>query len=473
MLAQDTSDSIRTAVRLMKAMFPEPAQCDVEKASLLTSLAQKTIEGTEQDVVALRNLDVSAFSDGPFNLHKIIMVWLTRQVAQGHGGVIVGRSILLENHPWKQTADKALADAFNMWSLSHARLIWNWWISDPALIAPSEVLISEQFHGVEDDLRQSLPADIPSSVRPELLRMCSNKRFYLLCSAILVRASDLSAIDKFRASIGNGRGSCASSRLSEIANGVSGTDLVDVALTIQDARIIDLAGIAVTRDPGLLRGLDAHDPGWRAVWISALEKGHGLFDGISQPTIAAHAAFDAMLAGSIIPPFLIEKLAISPSSDMIAYSRHSELWNTLPAATRKKSVTTAAEGWLSRFSSDPGLSSCTLEPELEQEVIVLWRSSPARLSPVSLLEFWQRFSSILTEGDFEKWLSSYHSQLTSLEAIGIGKLVYKNDWGRAAQELIRKARSGRNDLLPTSINYGASSISGTSCISRYLQVSPL
>jgi hypothetical protein len=379
----------------------------------------------------------------------MISEWITRQVAQDQGGVIVGRSILVESHPWKQIANEALVDAFSSWSTNHARLLWHWWISDPALIAPSEILIPEQLCVVEDDLRRSLPADIPSSVRSELLRMCSNKRFYLLCSAILLRAPDLSPVEKFRTQLSMLVDSVQAAGLPEIANGVSGADLVNVALTIQDARIIDLAGLAVKRDPQLLRGMDAHDPGWRAIWISAIEKGQGVFDGINQPSLAAHAVFDAMLGGSITEPSLIEKLAISPSSDLIAYSRRSELWNALPTATRQKSVTTAAEGWLSRFSSEPGLSSRTFEPELEREVLALWRSSPTLLNPVSLIEFWPRFSSTLTEADFEKWLSSYRSQLTPLEAIAIGKLIHENAWSRAAREVIRKAKSGRSDFLPT------------------------
>ena len=449
MMAQDTSDSIRTAVRLMKAMFPEPAQCDVEKASLLNSLGQKTIKGTEQDVIALRNLDVSAFSEGPSSLHKMILEWLTRQVAQGRGGVNFGPSALLENHPWKQVADKAVADAFKSWSTNHAQLLWHWWIADSALIAPSEILVPEQLHGVEADLRRSLPINIPSSARSELLSMCSSRRFYLLSSAILLSAPDLSPVDKFRAQLAMLVDRVREVGLPEIANGVSGADLVDVALTIQDARITNLAGQAVTRNPELLEGMDAHDPGWRAVWISAIEKGQGLFDGVRHPTLAAHSVFDAMLAGSIVELVLIEKLAISPSSDLIAYGRRSELWNVLSAGTRQESVTAAAEGWLSRFTGEPGICSCALEPELEQEAIRLWRSTPTRLSPGSLLEFWQRFSSTLTEVDFENWLSSYNSQLTPLEAIGIGKLIHENAWTRASRGVIRRAKSGRNDFLPT------------------------
>jgi hypothetical protein len=168
-----------------------------------------------------------------------------------------------------------------------------------------------------------------------------------------------------------------------------------------------------------------------------------------QPSLAAHAVFDAMLAGSIIQPVLIDNLVTAPLSDLIAYSRRTELWNALPTVTRQMSVATAADGWLLRFLSEPGLNSSALEPELEREVLAIWRSSPNRLSPLSLLEFWQRFSSVLTETDFENWLSAYHFQLSPLEAIGIGKLIHENAWDHAGRLVISRAKSGRNDLLPT------------------------
>jgi hypothetical protein len=449
MLDQDTSDSIRSAVRLMKTMFPEPDQCEVEKASLLEALVQKTVRGTEEDVIALRNLDGSSFFSGPTSLHTIILKWLNQQIEQGKGAAVFARTVLLGNDPWKHIADKAVSQAFRSWSINQARLLWHWWTSDSSLIVSSEVLIPRNVSDVESDLMRSLPASIPSQTRTEVLRVCSNRRLYLLSGSVLRNAADMPAVDKFRAQLSLLADGVTEIGLSEMANGISAVDLVNVALTIQDKRIVHLAGQTIRRDPELLGAMDASDPGWRAIWASALDNGHRLFDGVSQPAIAARAVFEAVLNGSVVQPVLVEKLACSPSSNLIAYEHRRELMNKLSPDVRREAVSATAEAWLSRFSNEFSLGLVVLEPELEQEVLRLWRSSPGRLSPVLLPEFWQRFASKLTEADFENWLSSYSLQLCPLEAISLGKLILENDWNRSAKDVIRRAKSGRNDLLPT------------------------
>jgi hypothetical protein len=448
MLAQDTPDSIGTAVRLMKFMFPEPAQCGAEKARLLNLFAQKTVNGIEQDVIALRNLDVSAFSQGYSSVQQMISEWVAKQVSHGQVGVTFSRAVLLEVHPWKQVADEAMFDAFETWSANHARVLWHWWVSDPVLIAPSSVLIPKPPDGVEKDLLQTRPANIPSSARAELLKLCSERHFYLLGSAILSDAADLSVVEKLKTQLNLFVDPLQEAGLPEIATLVSGAELVDAALIIQDARIVDLAGLAVTRQPDLLAGMNARDLSWRAIWISALEKGQDLFDGITQPNLVANDVFDTLLGGSIIESALVERLAITQSSDLINYRRRSEVWGLLSETARRESISTAAQAWLSRFPNEASLGSKDLEPELENEIIRLWRSTPSLLSAVSLLEFWQLFSSTLTETDFVNWLS-HNSQMTPLEAIGIGKLIHENSWPEATRDVIRRARCGRSDLLPT------------------------
>ena len=63
MRQEGTVDSIRAAVRILNVMFPGVEQAATEKASALGVLVQKTIEGSDQDVLALRNLARSPTSN--------------------------------------------------------------------------------------------------------------------------------------------------------------------------------------------------------------------------------------------------------------------------------------------------------------------------------------------------------------------------------------------------------------------------
>jgi hypothetical protein len=448
MRGEGTADSIRVAVRLLNAMIPRPDHSGIEKASVLGTLVQKTIEGSEQDVLALRNLDVSAFPTGPGSLREAITGWLRRQVVQDRGGVLVGRAILVESHQWKQVAEAALIDAFTPWKPDHARLLWRWWITDVALVAPTEVLVPAGPNEVEEEFISSIPAEIPTPVRPPVLLLCRRRRWYLLHSAVLATDPDLTPNERLRSQLEIQVDLDGVAGLNWMASRMTSSELIDAALIIQDERVVGLAGEAVKRDPTLLQNIDARNPAWRAIWTSAVQHGHGLFGGISEPSTAAHAVLDALLAGSMIAPQMTELLALSPSSSLATYPRRKDIWDLLPPPVCARSVATTAEEWLTRFLAEPELDSSAIEPELEEAVLALWRSSPARIEAASLLGFWQRFSSGLSERDFLTWLNAYRRSLTQLEAVAIGRLIKQNAWYRGAEDLITGAKCSRRDLIP-------------------------
>jgi hypothetical protein len=448
MREEGTVDSIRTAVRLLNAMIPRPEESAIEKASVLGALVQKTIEGSEQDVLALRNLDVAAFESGPASLRKAIAGWLHLQIVQNRGGVLVGRAILVESHPWKQLAEAALVEAFSPWTPDQARLLWRWWITDTAIVTPSEVLIPETLQA-EQDFALSIPVEIPPPLCPPVLLLCRKRKWYLLHSAVLNGDPDLTPVERLRSQLEIQPDLSGVAGLQQLTSRMTSSELIDAALLIQDARIVGLAGEALKREPALVQNIDASNPAWRAVWTAAVERGHGLFDGISQPSVAAHSVMDALLAGSAIAPVLIEQLAVSPSSSLASYRRRKEIWNSLPASVRTRSVATAAAEWLTRFLAEPEFDPSALEPELQDVVVALWRSSPARVPAASIPSFWQRFSPSLTEADFLSWLDASRFSLTQLEAVALGRLMKEKGWQRAADDLIRRAKSGRRDVLPS------------------------
>lgn len=447
MREEGTVDSIRTAVRLLNAMIPRPEQSTIEKAFVLGALVQKTIEGSEQDVLALRNLDVSAFETGPASLRKAIAGWLHQQVVQDCGGVLVGRAILVESHSWKHLAEAALIDAFTPWKLGHARLLWRWWIADTDLVGPSEILIPDEPNQVEEDLALSIPAEIPSPLRPAVLLLCRRRGWYLLHSAALTTDPDLTPVERFRSQLEIQTDLNDIAGLQGIASRMTSSELIDAARIIQDARVVSLAGEAVKCEPKLLQNIDTKNPAWRAIWTSAVEHGHGLFDGITNPSSAAHDMLDALLAGAQVAP-MIYQLVISPSSSLVTYPRRKEIWELLPAPIRVQSVASTAEAWLTRFLAEPEFDQSALGPELEQAILTTWRSSPSRVGAASVFGFWQRFSSSLSEADFIVWLNDYRSSLTHLEAVAIGRLVKEKEWYRAAEDVIRRAKHHRRDLRP-------------------------
>lgn len=448
MLKEDTVDSIRAAVRLLNVMIPQPEQAIGEKAQILERLVEKTIVGPELDLLAMRNLDVSGFATGQAGLRHAITGWVRKHVFQDQGGTDLARAILLESNPWKLLAERALIDAFVPWEPDHARSLWHWWKSDSDLVIPSEILISDSANQVESDFVQSIPSEIHESLRSPLLSICRNRNWYILHSAVLVASPDVTPIEKFRSQLELQIQQSGTEDLRRIASHVGNGELMQAALVIQDVRLFDLAGEAVKREPALLQNIDATNPAWRAIWTSAIEHGHRLFDGISEASTAAYAVLDAAIAGSEVAPKMLQELALCPSSRLAMYSRRKDLWNLIPTAVRGQSLRVTAEDWLKCFLADPGFDESPLETELEQAVLAFWRASPLRIGAGSLPSFWQRFSSKLSEVDFLSWLNASGPPLTQLEAVGIGRFINEKAWRRSVEQLTKLARHDRPDLRP-------------------------
>ena len=249
-----------------------------------------------------------------------------------------------------------------------------------------EVLIPQGPNEVEANFRVSIPAEIPKPVRPPVLLLCRNRGWYLLHSAVLAADPDLTPVERLRCQLEIQVDLKGVSGLQEVASRMTNIELIGAALIIQDARVVDLAGEAVKQEPTLLQNIDARNPAWRAIWTSAVEHGSGLFNGISEPSVAAHAVLDAVLAGSTVAPLMIEQLAVAPPSRLVTYPRRRDVWgNVSPSAVRGQSVATTADQWLMRFMTEPDFDRSALEPKLVEAVLALWRSSPGRVGASSLL----------------------------------------------------------------------------------------
>jgi hypothetical protein len=127
MLEKGTTDGTRVAVRLLGAMAPEPTQATAEKKVVLARLADETADGAEDDVLGLRNMDVSPFSTANTVLREAIARWLLGCVKKGQGGEIVAREALLVRNPWERTARAAFGDIIQHWDRKVAALLWTWW----------------------------------------------------------------------------------------------------------------------------------------------------------------------------------------------------------------------------------------------------------------------------------------------------------------------------------------------------------
>jgi len=445
MLEADTADSIRAAVRLLNVMEPQPDQLQGEKETLLNRLVTKTVDGTEDDVLGLRNLDLAGFATAPKTIQGVIAAWMRLRIAQGFGGLRVATEIYLADHAWKQIASIALSEAFEPWASDNASLLWDWWVSEPPLVAPSQVLVPVRGEA-ESDLLSAVPPAVSKELRVPMLSLSKDRGWNLLHGAVLAAAPDLTTAEKLRYQLQAEADLASSDGLTFLIGKLEPAEMFTAALEVRDVRLLDFAGKAAAKTPILMASLNASLPAWRVVWLSYIETGRDVFDGITDPRAAAHAALDAMLAGETIPEQLLVPIAIDQRSDLVSYMRRADLWKALPSSVTQRALRMTAQAWLTQFLADPTFDPVALEDELQEAIITSWRSRPSVATPSGLVRLWSRFAAALSENDFLAWVATYNTSFTRLEATAIGRLVSQQKWTYAAADLVRRLRNGRSDL---------------------------
>ncbi|MGO9256338.1 MAG: hypothetical protein ACLQU1_08570 [Bryobacteraceae bacterium] len=202
MLVQaDTADSIRGAVRLLNALAPQPSQAPDEKRNLLDRLVQKTIEGTEDDVLGLRNMELPGFAESQQSVRRAIAEWLCVRVGRRGGGARVAKGILLASLPWSKIANVALMDVFESWTDEHSALLWDWWEAEPRLIPASLPLAARQSAGAEATMVRMMPAQPRSEIFEPALEWSKSLNWLSLHATLLACNSALPTVDKFRRQI--------------------------------------------------------------------------------------------------------------------------------------------------------------------------------------------------------------------------------------------------------------------------------
>ena len=442
----ETADRIRVAVRLLSAIAPGEDELQGEKKSLLDRLAQKTADGTEEDVLALRNLDVSGIESGPITIQNSIANWLRLRIDECSNASKFASEVLLVNHPWRATALAAILHEFDLWTPQHAKLLWHWWMAEPALVAASDALLPRD--RAQNDLVATIPSIIDRELREQVLSFAVTHSWLLLHGAVISVASEMTAIEKFKRQLDVEPLEGDEGGLHLLVGKLGEVELVEAAIELHDDRLADFAGQAAARSPALLANLDVTNATWLTVWSKSIQYGGRPFSGIVEPSLTAHLVMDALIGGSIVPQELVERLVIESESDLAGYEGRARLWEFLPYAVREVALRTTARTWLTRFFADSSYDHDSLESELEEAIIETWRNSRELASASNIPALWARFAGSLGEHDFLAWLGVHTKPLTSFESVAIGSLVTKYQWQDGAASLVRLFRNGRNDVVP-------------------------
>lgn len=228
-------------------------------------------------------------------------------------------------------------------------------------------------------------------------------------------------------------------------------EVVSIALSLGDERLISLAAESAAADPLALYDIDALVAAAQDLWVRALELNRQCWRGPKESEAAMSQVLDQMLDGRRTETRLIVLLSETPLADLRGYKRRAELWRVLTGSTKDRFLASTAEQWLTHIDSE---QPAVLEQELQRQILNSsnFAQSLRKLISHSFAKGIQCIAqlSLLDDRAFASLSPVFvANRLTIDEAGALGNLLNTREWAITADNLAQMALKGRDDLRPT------------------------
>ena len=454
-IGEPTLERCVGAVRLVERLSSEPDAGEDGKDVLVRRLCKLVAAGTAEQILLLRNLQLSAFPS-PDRVWKALKTWVTENnYPRDQDGKML---TVLEDatatasavEEWRTAVLDGLAVGARSRNSAFPKAFWRWFQVRPEVVTavfrhvPAEV-------GVEKRVAAATPRSLDETAAEPLATLALSRGLLRMHGAILSAIHN--PLDAVRGQIAVDTEPSFVEGLKSALQQAKPAEVVDCALEIEDPRMSRLAGEAVARDPRLLAEIDLTEINAQAIWREALDIELECWRAPADPLAAFHSILDHVLDGGDADPSLIDRLSCAPVADLGSYARRPETWPRIKSSALDNILAATASGWLRRaagggvpFVPEHALQCAILDSdELEPTLDAL---IPGRVgTAVRVVAALDRYD----EHGFLHLLESTMSRTTSLvasDAEGIGRLVSERRWEGVAADLVARYENGRRDLKP-------------------------
>jgi hypothetical protein len=446
-------DDFLTVVRLVDKISPDPTNGREKKKVITDNLEGCIASATPNQILSMRNLSLSGFPVMTELWEGVERWFVERQFAVADDNSmleIVGCAVNADGavDSWQAAVVKGIATAAHSSKSYFPSALWRWVLARTDLLdAVFRLLPIEP--SVEILIAESTPEKLPALFGQALLVLLRER------SWMAVHGSVLSAlecpVEAVRKQI-EVEGKVASRiGLGFALRFASPEQILDCSIRLKDQRLIDLAADTVILNPRIFADVLPDELVEQKIWDAVLRKNSGFWNAPSAHFASRDKLLGKLIDGEEIYQSLLVSLSSTPLADLCDFVRRERVWNKLEGATQFAYINATAKGWLKRaaqgdtlFVPDTILETAIIKcPEIDAMLLDGSLNLGARIQIIESL-------SQLDEHRFINWLHALFSQrmtLSSLESERVGRLIHRNDWQQAVQEILARYPS-RTDLKP-------------------------
>jgi hypothetical protein len=435
-------DLLVRLLRLLVVLGPDVGTASDAKTQAVQRVAQAVRGADEPLVHSVRNLPAGPLGFSAAQLEDAVETWVRTHFLTEAGRV--GQWLQDDAQPWWTRGVRAgVEGAVREWNRGMGPALWLLWEA-----APGEVEAISALTGNHPAAERDLADACPSDLGPDLARrVTTTARHHGWTTLFIVAAAAANKpatalVELLKAFPGE-----IARALNTLADRHGASVLVDVAVTHQDARVLEQAARAVVPHPSLLAGVDPDVGGWRQLWLRAIQLGADPWNGVPDPTGVRDRLLDRVLNATDVEPSLLEAVAQGRLADLTGHPRRQELWSMLPEHACTLFLVATASAWVERFRASPAT-----EPLPDAPLVEMVRRNPGLLAPDhgdpargldAAVTAFQRIPG-WQEPDLLRWLQGSRAELSRLSAGSadrLGQFVARRGWRAAASEIYNQRNS--------------------------------
>jgi len=453
--SSDRFDSLSNAVRMVGVLSVGSDQGKEAKEALLARFIGQVNHATRQQVLTLRNLQLTAFA-GAMHFWEAVQRRVERlplSSSDDDDAVEMIGSTSDDTRalgPWQEAAREALAAVLHLKTTTAADAAWRWLDRDAETTVAVISLVPNEA-GVEQPFAATAPRQLKAATSQALLPSLLSRGWLSAHGAVLSASQMPLEAARRQLQVDTTRGHADGVRLA--LRLASTAQLVECAIALDDSRVLDLCANALAADPVPLRSLSFGQIPEQRVWRAGLQKKSSLWSAPAEPAHARDTVLSNLLADVPVDAQLLNELSKTPLADVSEYSRRAELWRRLPARSRDGFLRATAKAWL-----DAAVGSSALDaPEdvLESEILAhAGLTSVLGNQHIDLVKRLAIISALpgFTEHRFAGWLQTQMTmgqRLTPNAAEALGRLMLARQWKATVRDLASRYGVTRADLHPT------------------------
>lgn len=438
-------------LRQVIAFSPKPENGQSIKSKILAQIAQLIKDGQHPQIQSLRNIDLQMVNNGVEILSQAIKHYInalfTGKLNFEKESVLKWVKFIKEDSSqqwWVDVVSVAIRD--NIVTASDAPTQNTWQLiqgaSEQAVLLTTLSEYIPTHHSQEQIFIKHLPK-LRQNIVTELVPIIAQRSWYLLHAHCLLQHQQPSEALLAQLELEKSLSIKDSIGVKWIENKLTDNELLALAITNGEQKLMEYAVQRIIKNPALLTNLDVLNSHWLKLWALVLHQTKNLILGIDNLPAKAHQIYDQVAASVQIPEIILDLLSDSPQADLTNYPQQSQLLTQLPLPLKQKFTEATIEAYLDALIKGrtiEGSLDSTIRQKLTSDSYIAKALSGYKNDMDKIITVYDHFG-LLSDDFLSNYIQNlYAVTLPVFQSNYLGKAISDRGYTKSARRIFDKAK---------------------------------